>query len=86
MNGHAWFICMGSAEQLETRRERKIKMKIDVSSRTPTYARRPSTGNPALYTTRQRGLDDGLWFNVFVEMGCKLIKPSRDNTCQIDYG
>ena len=50
---------------------------------TPRHA---TTSETALSTDRPQLLDDNLWINVLQDSWIQLIKPLRDNTCQIDYG
>ena len=81
------FICMGSADLFGTVRERKIQNENIYLQRDPN----PSQVTPRQVNQRFEPLGhdalimiSGLMY--YRIMGYKLIKPLRDNTCQIDNG
>ena len=82
------FICMCSADLFGTGRERKVQNEnIHVCLQRDSEPRHFTTGKSPPQVNRPRRLTDDQWFNVLQDkMGFKLIKPLRDNTCQIEYG
>ena len=85
--GHAWFHLHGIHWAVRNRlglKNSKWKYMSPVGFEpTPRHA---MAGETAFQTARPQRLDDNQWINVLQDIWIKLIKPLRDNTCQIDYG
>ena len=80
VNGHAWFHLHGSAKLFGTGRERKIQMKNICLQRDSN----PRHATPQQVNQRFRPLGHEALTSYRI-VGYKLIRPLRDNTCQIDY-
>ena len=81
------FICMGSADLFGTGKELKIQNENICFQRDSN----PRNTTPRQVNQRFRplGHDALMMISGLIScriMGYKLIKPLRDNTCQIDYG
>ena len=81
------FICMGSADLFGTERKRKIKNENICLQRDSN----PRHATPRQVNQRFRPLGHGALMMIsslisYRIMGYKLIKPLRDNRCQVDFG